>query len=61
MPQKLDKSKFWPKVLQVVPTDDYKVYAYFNDGSVRLLMIHYMQIDLLQNAGVITREIKYHD
>ena len=27
---------FWPKVLQVVPTDDFCVYAYFNDGSVRL-------------------------
>ena len=27
---------FWPSVLQVVPTDDYQVYAYFNDGSVRL-------------------------
>ena len=28
---------FWPTVLQVVPTDDYKVYAYLNDGSVRLV------------------------
>jgi len=27
---------FWPKVLQVIPTNDYCVYAYFNDGSVRL-------------------------
>jgi hypothetical protein len=27
---------FFPKVLQVVPADDYKVYAYMNDGSVRL-------------------------
>ncbi|MDR0875103.1 MAG: DUF2442 domain-containing protein [Clostridiales Family XIII bacterium] len=26
---------FFPKVLQVVPGDDYKVYAYMNDGSVR--------------------------
>jgi hypothetical protein len=26
----------FPKVLQVVPADDYKVYAYLNDGSVRL-------------------------
>lgn len=32
----LDKSNFWPMVLQVIPTDDYQVYAYFNDGSVRL-------------------------
>jgi hypothetical protein len=34
--QELDKSKFWPKVLQVLPTDNHCVYAYFNDGSVRL-------------------------
>jgi hypothetical protein len=26
----------FPQVLQVVPTDDYKVYAYMNDGSVHL-------------------------
>ena len=37
MPQILNKAScFWPKVLQVVPTDNYGVYAYFNDGSVRL-------------------------
>ena len=36
MTQNLDKTYFWPKVLQVVPTDDYSVYAYFNDGTVRL-------------------------
>jgi len=36
MTQLLDKSFFWPKVLQVVPTDTFCVYAYFNDGSVRL-------------------------
>jgi len=36
MIQELDKLNFWPKVVQVVPTEDYGVYAYFNDGSVRL-------------------------
>ena len=36
MKQELDRSRFWPKVIQVVPTEDYGVYAYFNDGSVRL-------------------------
>jgi len=35
MSQMIDKSRFWPKVLQVVPTDEYEVYVYFNDGSVR--------------------------
>jgi len=29
------ENKFWPQVLQAVPTDDFGVYAYFNDGSVR--------------------------
>ena len=27
---------FWPKVLQAIPLDGYKVCIYFNDGSVRL-------------------------
>lgn len=35
MNAQLNTSYFWPKVLQAIPTDDYKVYAYFNDGSVR--------------------------
>ena len=33
---KLDTRHFWPKVLQVLPTDNFEVYAYLNDGSVRL-------------------------
>ncbi len=36
MDTKLDITYFWPKVLQVVPTNNFEVYAYFNDGSVRL-------------------------
>ena len=32
----LDNTRFFPKVLQAIPTDNYGVYAYFNDGSVRL-------------------------
>ena len=31
----LDNRYFFPKVLQALPSDDYKVYAYFNDGSIR--------------------------
>ncbi|MDR0551376.1 MAG: DUF2442 domain-containing protein [Spirochaetaceae bacterium] len=27
---------FYPKVLQVVPSNNFEVYAYLNDGSVRL-------------------------
>ena len=34
---RLDITQFWPKVVQVLPTDDFRVYAYFNDGSVRLI------------------------
>ncbi|MDR0442838.1 MAG: DUF2442 domain-containing protein [Treponema sp.] len=33
---KMCNKHFWPKVLQVVPSDNFEVYAYFNDGSVRL-------------------------
>ena len=37
MDSKLDFTHFFPQVLQVVPTEDYKVYAYFNDGLIRLV------------------------
>ena len=32
----LDKRFFYPEVVQVLPADDFKIYAYLNDGSVRL-------------------------
>ncbi|MCL2833351.1 MAG: DUF2442 domain-containing protein [Treponema sp.] len=32
----LDSRFFSPQVLQVLPTDNFEVYAYMNDGSVRL-------------------------
>lgn len=44
----LDKVMFWPKVLQVVPTDDFGVYAYFNDGSV-----HFADIRPLIQPGTV--------
>jgi hypothetical protein len=31
-----NKKYFWPKVVQAVPTDNFEVYAYCNDGAVRL-------------------------
>jgi len=31
----LDMTRFFPEVLQSYPTDDFQVYAYLNDGSVR--------------------------
>ena len=27
--------RFFPEVLQVVPGEQYELYAYFNDGTVR--------------------------
>ena len=33
---KPDMRLFWPKVVQVLASDNYEVYAYLNDGSVRL-------------------------
>jgi len=33
---KLDTKYFYPQVLQVLPTDNFEVYAYLNDGSVRM-------------------------
>ena len=27
---------YWPEVIQVIPTPDYKVYVYFDDGTIRL-------------------------
>lgn len=37
-----------PQVVQVVPGDDFKVYAYFTDGAVRLLDAK----PLIQRGGV---------
>ena len=28
--------RYFPKVLQAFPTDDFKVYVYFDDGSIKL-------------------------
>lgn len=36
MKKDLDFRYFFPEVLQAVPTEDYKVYAYFNDGTIHL-------------------------
>ena len=37
MNTQLDFPRFFPCVLQPVATDDFQVYVYLNDGSVRLL------------------------
>ena len=29
-------TQYWPQVVQAVPNDEYTVYAFFSDGSVRL-------------------------
>ncbi len=28
--------EYWPEVIQVIPTEDYKVYIYFDDGTIKL-------------------------
>lgn len=28
--------EYFPEVIQVIPTNDYKVYIYFDDGSIKL-------------------------
>lgn len=53
MIQKIDKSDFYPKVMQVVPTDDYGVYAYFNDGSVR-----FFDVKPLIKPGTVFEQLK---
>ena len=27
---------YWPEVIQVIPTNDYMVYIYFDDGTIKL-------------------------
>ena len=44
-------SRFFPEVLQVVPGDNYTVYAYFNDGTVRC----YDASALVMGPGVFAR------
>lgn len=29
-------NNYFPEVIQVIPTEDYKVYIYFDDGSIKL-------------------------
>ena len=40
---------YFPEILQVIPTDDYKVYLYFDDGTIRLY-----DAKELVNEGVFT-------
>ena len=28
--------EYWPEVIQVIPMDNYMVYIYFDDGTIRL-------------------------
>lgn len=27
---------YWPDIVQVIPTEDYEIYLYFDDGTIRL-------------------------
>lgn len=44
-------SRFFPEVLQVVPGDNYTVYAYFNDGTVRC----YDASELVMRSGILAQ------
>lgn len=46
----LERVRFFPEVLQVVPTDDFKVYAYMNDGSIHL----YDAKPMIERGGVFS-------
>ena len=56
MTQELDKKLFWPRVLQVFSTEDYEIYVYFNDGSVRLFDAKY-----LIKPGTVFEQLKDRD
>ena len=43
--------RFFPEVLQAVPGDNYTVYAYFNDGTVRCCDAS----ELIMGTGVFAR------
>ncbi|MDR1495333.1 MAG: DUF2442 domain-containing protein [Clostridiales Family XIII bacterium] len=40
--------ELYPEILQVLPTDDYIIYAYMNDGSVRKYDVR----PLIEKGGV---------
>lgn len=40
--------EYMPQVVQAIPADDYRVYAYFSDGSIRLADIK----PLISKGGV---------
>lgn len=40
-----------PKIFQVVPTDDYKVYVYFDDGRIKL----YDAKPLIDKGGIFKK------
>lgn len=45
-----------PKIFQVVPTDDYKVYVYFDDGKIKCY-----DAEPLINKGGVFKKIKDKD
>lgn len=47
---------FYPIVYQVLPNEDYTVYVYFNDGSVRL----YDVAPLLEKGTVFEKLLDFH-
>ena len=50
----LDSTYFFPQVLQVVPNEEFGLYVYFNDGSVR-----FYDMKPLLNPGTVFEKLAY--
>ena len=49
----LDSTYFFPQVLQVVPNEEFGLYVYFNDGSVR-----FYDMKPLLNPGTVFEKFR---
>lgn len=49
----LDSTYFFPQVLQVVPNEEFGLYVYFNDGSVR-----FYDMEPLLNPGTVFEKLR---
>ena len=54
--------EYYPEIIQVIPTEDYKVYIYFDDGRVKLFdasdLIEHGVFRQLQDKKVFTKTCK---
>ncbi|MFI3256665.1 MAG: DUF2442 domain-containing protein [Spirochaetales bacterium] len=50
--EELNYTYFFPEIIQVVPTDNFEIYAYFNDGSV-----HFFDVKPFITKGSVFEKI----